>query len=67
MNGVICQAIQEKRILTFEYDGYPRIVEPHAHGVTSKGNEALRCYQTAGGSKVWNCAWVASYDRRKND
>ena len=51
MNQVICQAISEKRILTFTYDGYPRVVEPHAHGMTSKGNEALRCYQTEGGSK----------------
>jgi len=50
MNNMISQAIKDRRILTFNYDGYPRTVEPHCHGITTAGNEALRCYQTAGGS-----------------
>jgi len=50
MNALICQAIREMRVLSFNYDGFLRIVEPHAYGITTKGNEALRCYQTGGGS-----------------
>lgn len=54
MNHVISQAIRDKKVLTFTYDGYSRTVEPHCHGITTAGNEALRCYQTAGGSSSGN-------------
>jgi hypothetical protein len=50
MKNTISQAIRDRRILTFTYDGYSRTVEPHCHGITTAGNEAIRCYQTAGGS-----------------
>jgi len=50
MNQLICQAIREKRVLSFSYDGYPRVVEPHCHGVSTAGNSVLRCYQISGGS-----------------
>lgn len=50
MNATICEAIENMNLLSFTYDGQPRTVEPHAHGVTTAGNECLRCYQTAGGS-----------------
>jgi len=50
MNQVICQAIAERKLLEFTYDGYPRTVEPYCHGITTAGNEAIRCYQVAGGS-----------------
>ena len=50
MKNTISQAIRDRRVLTFDYDGYQRTVEPHCHGITTAGNEALRCYQTAGGS-----------------
>lgn len=50
MNQLIGQAIRERKIITFTYDGYPRTVEPHCHGITTAGNEAVRCYQIAGGS-----------------
>jgi hypothetical protein len=51
MNQTIAQGIKEKRHLSFTYDGYPRVVEPHAHGVTSTGKESLRCYQVRGSGK----------------
>lgn len=51
MNPIICQAIREMRVLTFYYDGHVRTVEPHVHGITTAGNEALRCYQIGGGSR----------------
>ena len=51
MDPVICHAIQERRVLTFRYDGHPRTVEPYAYGVTKAGHEALWCYQTEGSSR----------------
>ncbi len=50
MNEIICQAIQEKRLLSFTYKGHNRVVEPHTHGVSTANNECLRCYQVSGGS-----------------
>lgn len=50
MIEIICQAIREKRLLSFSYKGHNRVVEPHAHGVSTANNECLRCYQVSGGS-----------------
>lgn len=50
MNEIICQAIQEKRLLSFSYKGHNRVAEPHTHGVSTANNECLRCYQVSGGS-----------------
>jgi len=47
----ICDAITNKRLLKFYYDGYNRIVEPHTAGIDKKGHEALRAYQVSGGSE----------------
>lgn len=51
MNDTICQAIHQRRVLELRYHGYSRIVEPHIYGVDTKGDEAIRCYQLAGGSE----------------
>lgn len=49
--AVICEAIQNKRCLSFVYDDYFREVEPHACGVHKEsGRDFLRAYQTKGGS-----------------
>jgi hypothetical protein len=50
MNNVICQAIRERKVISFTYDDFPRVVEPHCHGVSTAGNSVLRCYQSSGGS-----------------
>ena len=50
MSQMIIQAIRDRELITFFYDGYPRAVEPHAYGQSSKGEELLRAYQVAGGS-----------------
>ena len=50
MNQVICDAIKNKSVLEFHYDGQNRVVEPHAHGRSTAGNDVLRCYQVSGGS-----------------
>jgi hypothetical protein len=46
----IASAIENRHLLAFEYDGRPRVVEPHVYGVNSKGHEALSAYQVWGGS-----------------
>lgn len=46
----ISNAIASLKLLTFEYDGFPRVVEPHTYGLDAKGHRALRAYQVRGGS-----------------
>lgn len=46
----ITDAIGHRHLLTFRYDGFLRIVEPHTYGTDRKGHEALRAYQVSGGS-----------------
>lgn len=64
MNQMIIDAIQQKKLLSLSYDGIARTVEPHAYGVSSKGNELLRCYQIRGGHNsekphVWDLLTVS--------
>lgn len=51
MVSVLEDAIRSRRVVTFHYDGLPRIVEPFLLGTTTAGRSALRAYQTAGGSR----------------
>ena len=57
MDRQICDAIENKRLLAFNYDGLPREIEPHAHGISSKGNEVVRGYQTDGQSSSGPLGW----------
>ena len=47
----ICEAISGLHLISFTYDGYYRVVEPHTYGVDTKGHPALRAYQVQGESK----------------
>lgn len=47
----IASAIQNLQLLSFTYDGYSRVVEPHTFGIDKKGHAALRAYQLRGGSE----------------
>ena len=51
MDTRICDAIRTLAVLQLDYDGRLRIVEPHCHGTSRTGKEALRVYQIAGESK----------------
>ena len=51
MIQAILSAIQNKQALSFSYDGYSRVVEPHTYGIDTKGHAALRAYQVRGGSE----------------
>ena len=46
----ICDAISSLNLVSFHYDGYSRVVEPHTYGIKSDGRRALRAYQVRGGS-----------------
>jgi hypothetical protein len=47
----IPMAIQNRQLLSFTYDGFARVVEPHCYGIDGKGHPALRAYQVRGGSE----------------
>ncbi len=51
MKKLITEAIQKKKLLEFNYQGFYRVVEPHTHGVFSNGNELLVAFQIDGESK----------------
>ena len=57
MNQTICTAIANRQKIQFYYDGGNRIVEPHCHGITTKGNPGLRAYQTDGYSSSGSMGW----------
>jgi len=50
----ICNAIKNREIIQFYYDGGIRIVEPFCCGVNKKGNLVLRGYQIGGYSSSGN-------------
>ncbi|MFC1913058.1 hypothetical protein ACFLX7_02545 [Chloroflexota bacterium] len=50
MNQIICDAIRNRSVLEFTYDGHHRIVEPHAYGLSLRRKEVIRCYQIGGTS-----------------
>lgn len=57
MDNTICRAINEIRVVEFYYDGKPRVVEPHCHGITTAGNNGLRAYQIYGYSSSGKMGW----------
>ena len=50
MDALIRQAIAEKKLVEFQYQGYTRIAEPQVYG-RNGGVEQLLVYQVRGGSK----------------
>ena len=47
-------AIKNKEVVSFTYDGFSRVVEPFVLGDTHTMRHAIRAYQTAGGSSSGN-------------
>jgi hypothetical protein len=50
-NSAICEAIEKKAVIGFNYKGSLRIVEPQCHGTSTAGNEVLRGFQIKNYSK----------------
>jgi hypothetical protein len=50
MNTLICDAIRERRLLRFIYEGYERVVEPHLYGINTANHEMLSGWLVAGWS-----------------
>lgn len=48
MLKTIVNAIRTKQLLSFTYNELPRLVEPHAVGLSTAGNQVLRCFQVGG-------------------
>lgn len=46
----IATAIARRAVLTFTYDGLPRVVQPATYGVTTTGRPTLRACQVGGAS-----------------
>lgn len=51
MGKMLCDAINERKIIELRYSGYSRVVEPYAYGRDKSGDEILRCFQISGGSE----------------
>lgn len=47
---MICQAIQQRRKLIFDYKGLRRIVAPYCYGISNTGAAVLRAVQVGGSS-----------------
>lgn len=50
MKQKIIDAINNRNLLAFMYNGHYRIAEPHTFGVSGKGNNSLSAYQVHGSS-----------------
>lgn len=48
MNSIICEAIENKKLLSFIYKNEQRIVEPHLLGRKTSGRDALSAYLVGG-------------------
>ena len=61
---LICEAIQRRALLEFQYHARYRVVAPYCHGISTRGGELLRAVQVRGSSgsgfsrsgKLWNVA-----------
>ena len=50
MQSSIREAIAAKKLVEFDYQGYPRVCEPHVFG-SCNGEDEVLMFQVAGGSK----------------
>lgn len=48
MTDLICEAIRQRKIISFYYEGGKRIVEPYTFGYDRKDKPKLRAYQIKG-------------------
>ncbi|HXU02955.1 MAG TPA: hypothetical protein VN903_18440 [Polyangia bacterium] len=56
----ICEAIAAQRLLTFDYLGFRRIVQPYCHGFTNTGEETLRAIEINGRGRPFGKLWTVT-------
>ncbi len=63
MINTIINAINNREEISFIYSGLSRVAQPATVGVSTRGNDVLRCYQTEGGHVTpgheWDLCYVA--------
>jgi hypothetical protein len=67
---IICQAIQQRRKLIFDYNGLRRIVAPYCYGISTRNQEVLRAIQIGGASssrgygfgKLWTVSEISGLE-----
>jgi len=47
------EALEDRQVFGFNYNGQPRIVEPHAIGTNAEGKTIMRAWQTNGDRPGW--------------
>jgi hypothetical protein len=52
MHVLICDAIRARRLLRFVYEGYERIIEPHAHGLNAASREVVSGWLVGGWTRT---------------
>lgn len=57
MLQTIIDAIRNRQILSFSYDSLPRLVEPHAVGLSTAANQVMRCFQVGGSHRKAGHDW----------
>lgn len=69
MINQIIQAIKSREEISFTYSGLSRVVQPAAVGVSTAGNEVMRCYQIEGAhitaGHEWDLCTVAKITNLK--
>lgn len=56
MHQIILDAIKTGSVLSFNYHGEFRTVEPHCYGRDRKGHDALRAYQINKGWRLFHAS-----------
>jgi hypothetical protein len=56
----ICEAIARLRLLTFDYGGHARVVQPYCHGFSSTGAETLRAIELNGRGRPFGKLWTVA-------
>lgn len=57
LSSLLAQAVAERKLLAFSYDGLNRLVEPHAVGLNKSGLMVMRAWQLAGESATVVAGW----------
>ncbi|MBC7983475.1 MAG: hypothetical protein H7Y02_06440 [Candidatus Obscuribacterales bacterium] len=50
-------AIDNKRLVSFDYGGFERVVEPHTFGIDKDNRRVLVAYQVEGASRSDKLGW----------